>query len=239
MPYQNTKPTKALILAAGFGTRLKPITDKIPKALVEVDGVPMLSRVITMLYNAGIKDIIVNTHYLAEQINEHLKQYQNITISYEPEILETGGGILNVMQNISNQDLLVVNSDVLFSPFHNNPYAKLLDAWDASRMDFLLLAQDKKGTLHKGDLDVISGIIDFDSETKPYIYSGAYIVSPKFFDGYKISKFRVPDVLWQNTGKKERYHAIVNHAPWFDIGTIESLEVANEFIKSYATKAAQ
>ncbi|MFI4984070.1 MAG: nucleotidyltransferase family protein [Rickettsiales bacterium] len=240
MPYQNTKaPTTALILAAGFGTRLRPLTENTPKALIEVGGVPMLGRVIAMLEEAGIKDIIVNTHYLAPQINDFLRSYPKIKISHEPEILETGGGILNVMKNIANEDLLIVNSDVLYSPFHDSPFIKLLNAWDPTQMEFLLLAQDKTHTNHPGDLDVKSGVIDFDSKDKPYIFSGAYIVAPSFFAGYKVSKFRVPEVLMQNPGKKERYHAIVNHTPWFDIGTIQALAVANEFIANYATKAAQ
>lgn len=224
-------PKTALILAAGFGTRLKPLTETTPKALIEVGGLPMLGRVIEMLNVAGIKDIIVNTHYLAHKVDEYLKQHPNIKISHEPEILETGGGILNVMHNIANEDLLVVNADALYSPFHENPYAKLLNRWEPSKMDFLLLVQDKKGTNHKGDLDVQDGIIDFNATNKPYIFSGAYIVSPQLFDGYEVSKFRIPEVLWNAPHKKDRFHAIINNTPWFDIGTQESLNIANQFIE--------
>ena len=145
---KNNKPTKALVLAAGFGSRLKPLTDHTPKSLVEVGGKPMIDRVIDQIKEQGINDIIVNTHYLANKIHDHLAKRGDvkITISHEPEILETGGGVLNVMQNIANEPLLVVSSDNVLGGEYN-AIAQVLDEWNSEEMDFLVALKNKQGVL--------------------------------------------------------------------------------------------
>ncbi len=230
------RPTKALILAAGFGTRLKPLTDRIPKSLVEVGGVPIIDRVIGQIIEQGITDIIVNTHYLAGKIHSYLADRKDvkITISHEPEILETGGGVLNVMKNIANETLLVVSSDNVLGGKHN-AIAQVLEEWDQDKMDFLVALKDKKDVKTykgKGDYSLTeNGKLSY-SEPRPYIFVGAYILKPEFFNGWELSKFRIPDVIAKSANEKSnKIYGTVITSDWFDIGTPEFLEIANEYVK--------
>lgn len=111
------KLTKAMILAAGFGTRLKPLTDKIPKPLIKVNGTPMIEIVIKKLIGKGISDIVINTHYFSEKIKEYFQENKfnaGIHLVYEKEILGTGGGIKNAAEYLRCEDnFLVYNVDIL------------------------------------------------------------------------------------------------------------------------------
>lgn len=233
---KNNKPTKALVLAAGFGSRLKPLTDHTPKSLVEVGGKPMIDRVIDQIKEQGINDIIVNTHYLANKIHDHLAKRGDvkITISHEPEILETGGGVLNVMQNIANEPLLVVSSDNVLGGEYN-AIAQVLDEWNSEEMDFLVALKNKQGVLTYngvGDYSLTQeGKLSY-SDPKEFIFVGAYIVKPEFFSGWQLSKFRIPDVIARVANNTNKNYGTIITSDWFDIGTPEFLKIANRYFKS-------
>ncbi len=107
---------KAVILCAGYGTRLKPLTNTVPKPMVKVMGIPIVEYTIGLLINSGIKDIYINRHHLPEAFdNLCIPEGVNIEFSYEPEILGTSGGILSFENQLKNDDFLVVNGDVLFN----------------------------------------------------------------------------------------------------------------------------
>jgi N-acetyl-alpha-D-muramate 1-phosphate uridylyltransferase len=234
---KNNKPTKALVLAAGFGSRLKPLTDHTPKSLVEVGGRPMIDRVIDQIKEQGIADIIVNTHYLADKIQDHLAKRTDvkITISHEPDILETGGGVLNVMQNIANEPLLVVSSDNILGGKYN-AIAQVLEEWNPEQMDFLVALKDKKNVstyAGSGDYSLTAeGKLSY-ADPKDFIFVGAYIVKPQFFNGWSFGKFRIPDVIAKaaNTNANRSYGTVTT-SDWLDIGTPEFLKIANEYFKS-------
>lgn len=232
----SNKPTKALVLAAGFGTRLKPLTDHTPKSLITVGGRPIIDRVIDQIKEQGITDIIVNTHYLAEKIHNHLANRKDvkITISHEPEILETGGGVLNVMQNIASEPLLVVSSDNVLGGNYN-AIAQVLNEWDAAKMDFLVALKDMKNVKTysgTGDYSISEdGKLSY-QDPKNYIFVGAYIVSPKFFDGWSLGKFRIPDVIARAAKGDNKNYGTITSSDWFDIGTPEFLKTANDFLKN-------
>ena len=137
----STNISTGMILAAGFGTRLKPITLNKPKALVEVGGIPMLQRIIDQFRDLGIKKIIINTHYLAEQIEQFVNKIKDIEIllSYEPNILDTGGGILNAITKFNIDTLLTVNCDCLLIADNTNPLNQLMENWNYKKMEILLL----------------------------------------------------------------------------------------------------
>lgn len=239
---KNSKPTKAVILAAGFGSRLRPITDSTPKALVQVAGKPMLLRNIELVKSLGIRDIIINTHYLADQINEFCKNIEgaNITIVHEPEILETGGGILNIMNTIANEPLLVINSDVVLKSDDAHPLRELLNSWNSKDMELLALLEQNKTQYRRanGDFNLsISGKLLNEGEKKDFIFVGAYIVSPEFFKGYNVHKFRVPEIIFKASGEDHKFFGIENTSAWFDIGSKELLEVANRYLKENEAKA--
>lgn len=239
---KNNKPTKAVILAAGFGSRLKPLTDSTPKALVEVAGRPMLLRNIELIKSLGIKDIIINTHYLAGQINNFCNNVEgaNITLIHEPEILETGGGILNIMHTIANEPLLVVNSDVVLHSRNSHPLSKLVNSWDSQNMELLALLEPNRTQYKRanGDFNLSdAGKLLNEGDRKEFIFMGAYIISPEFFKGYNVHKFRVPEIIFKASGEDHKFFGIENTSTWFDIGSKESLEVANNYLKENEAKA--
>lgn len=234
MQSQKNKPKKALILSAGFGTRLKPITDTIPKALVEVGGKAMLERNLDMIKDAGFSEVIINTHYLSDRIVDFAAHYTGLSIDiiHESEILETGGGILNAMKNIAYEPLLVVNCDIiLHNSDRSNPLLPLLKSWDESKMELLALLQ--KSDTRKGDFNLsTSGKIVNEGEDKKFIFLGAYIISPEFFKGYEVHKFRMPEIIFKAKGEDHKFFGIENHSKWIDIGSLESLKEANSFFKN-------
>lgn len=226
----------AMILAAGFGKRLRPITESVPKALVPVDNRKMLDIIIAQIRGLGIDKIIINTHYLAEQIADHIKKYKDfeIIISYEKEILGTGGGILNAMEKISQETYLVVNCDcLLLSDNGINPLLQLSQVWNPDKMDFLLLSHPlEKAPFHKksGDYNLDkSGKIVKGMGKQHYIWSGAYIVKPEFFEGYQIQHFPITDITFSES-KKDRCYGVINKGDWVDIGSLEALEYANNLM---------
>lgn len=242
--HKTSKPKRAMILSAGFGSRLKPLTETTPKALVKVGGKPMLERNLDIIKNLGIKEVVINTHYLAEQISEFAKNYRGVDIEliHESEILETGGGILNAMREVSNEPMLIVNCDiVLHSQTTANPLSPLMDKWNEDKMDILAFLESNKPKYNKanGDFNLSeTGKLLNEGKFKKYIFMGAYIVSPKFFRGYEVHKFRVPDILFKAKAEEHKHYGIENKSLWLDIGTPESLNAANEFFKNNETKIA-
>jgi MurNAc alpha-1-phosphate uridylyltransferase len=232
-----------MILAAGFGNRLKPITLTTPKPLVKVNNKALIDYAIEHLYEVGIKRIIVNTHYLAEQIHEHLKKYISsdieIIISYEPEILETGGGILNAMQKHCSEPLLVINSDVYIDKHNPEPLlSELLKVWNPETMDLLLLLKDKDDidVFYQGDfnLDTTCRIIRSTIHPHKYVFAGAYIVKPSFFNGKSISKFPIYELFFQSNDEDYmnfNFYGLPLKAKWFDIGTLERLNKLEKYLK--------
>lgn len=234
MVLENNSIKTAMILAAGLGTRLRPLTESIPKALVTIHGEAMLDIIIEQIRSLKINRIIINTHYLADQIANHVKKYKDIeiTLSYEKEILGTGGGILNAMKKIAQETYLIVNCDCLFVyNAMSNPYTQLINAWDPTKMEFLLLSHPtESATFYKG-----TGDYNLNKEHKivrtqkkqDYIWTGTYIIKPEFFKGYKVKFFSITDIVFDKS-KRDRCYGIENKCKWIDIGSIEALKYVNE-----------
>lgn len=223
-----------MILAAGFGKRLKPLTDSMPKALVDVGGRPVIDRVIDQVKSIGIKDIIVNVHYLADEVAAHIKSRKDVNskIIYEDPILETGGGILNAFNQIEDDMLLIMNADNVYG---SNQFLKsLFESWDPLKMNFLVALKEVTGVkTYRGNGDYSLDARGRLSTLNPnYIYSGAYIVTRKFFEGRKVEKFRVPDVIAVDINKDNKNYGLPVDEEWFDIGEPEFLTIANEYVKS-------
>ena len=231
----STKITTGMILAAGFGTRLQPITLSKPKALVEVGGIPMLQRIINQFKTLGITKIIINTHYLAEQIEQYVKNIKDVEIllSYEPIILDTGGGILNAMRKFNVDTILAVNCDCLLRSENANPLSQLLDNWDEKKMEMLLLLQDKNTASlkpAKEDFNLNNeGKIIWTEDERKFIFTGAYVVNRSFFKDFNgDAPFSITKLLFKSDAGQYPYYGIVNKYNWIDIGSIEALEVANK-----------
>lgn len=231
----STNIKTAMILAAGFGTRLKPLTLTTPKALVEVGGMPMLLRIINQLKSTGINKIIINTHYLAEQIEQYVKNISDIEIllSHEKAILDTGGGILNAMNKFNVDTLLTVNCDCLLVG-DQNPLLQLIDNWDENKMEILLLLQERNKSLiatANGDfnLNKENRIIRTNS-THEFMFPGAYIVNKNFFKGFVTEPFSITKILFKSTEGQHPYFGVQNQHQWIDIGTMDALKIANKML---------
>ena len=138
----SVKPTKAMVLAAGFGLRMRPLTEKMPKPLVPVAGQPLLDHVLDKLGDAGVTEAIVNVHYLPDQIINHTasRQHPRVTISDErDQVLGTGGGVVKALPLLGDAPFFHVNSDTLWIDGVRSNLARLAENFDPERMDILLL----------------------------------------------------------------------------------------------------
>lgn len=244
---------KALVFAAGLGTRLKPFTDHHPKALVEIGGVPMLERVICKLVNCGVREMVVNVHHMASQIIDFLRDKQNfgidIHISDESDLLlDTGGGILAARKWLDGtQPFIVHNADILtdfdlkeMESAHDKDgaVASLLVAKrDTSR--YLLLDKDyrMRGWTNIKTEEVKPTSLNCDGLEK-WAFGGVHIISPEIFPmlekfAAKERKFSIMPFYIDACDKA----IIKGYQPskpykWFDIGTPQTLKLANEYMES-------
>jgi len=244
---------KALVFAAGVGSRLKPFTDYHPKAMVEVGGKPMLALVIEKIVKAGITDIIVNVHHFADQIIDFLDKQDfgaTITISDERDcLLETGGGLCKALEHIGHNPVLIHNADILT----DFPLADMIDAHYASNAPVTLLTADRPTSrkfVFDGTVCSLKGWSNLDKEiVKPSTlhindsdmlraFNGVHILSPEIYQ--KLKEYRPNGQPFSIT---DFYIDICNEyvikpfdlpggACWFDIGKPETLEKARQHMKS-------
>jgi len=230
-------PDTALILSAGFGKRLMPITKDIPKAMVEVDGVKVIDRAIKSLVEFGIKKIIVNTYYKADVLESYLHdQYSNskdvdIYISHEDEILETGGGILKALNNFKLEELIVLNCDVVFDKGHVPVLSSIARKWKEGDADFVVGLYPLSESLKtSGDFNIVGDRLSCAGEDKKYIFAGCYFLKRTIFRNLVEEKFSIVKILFEAENLPFTFKAVeLKDIKWFDIGTPETLKIANEF----------
>ncbi len=224
------RPSQAMILAAGIGKRLQPLTLTTPKPLIELHGKPLIQHALDRL--KSIPKIVANTHYLADQIHTYLAD-KDVIISHEDSLLETGGGVLNALPHFTNDPILCLNSDIWWQEDHGNILDDLTAAWDDTTMDVLLILVPKENTLN------FSGPGDFmwddktqtptfrESDSAPYVYTGIQMLHPRVFIGEKPRCFSLVDI-YKKTAKQHRLKAIVMNGKWSDVGTPQALEKLRE-----------
>jgi MurNAc alpha-1-phosphate uridylyltransferase len=139
---------KAMILAAGYGKRMQPITNKIPKPLVQVANITVMDRLLQQLKKSGVEEVIINTAHLAEKIHEHLKNYKDLKIIFSDEIhpLETGGGVKKALPLLGDDPFIVVNGDAIFHDINATVFNQLMESWHPG-MDVLLALIPKENAL--------------------------------------------------------------------------------------------
>lgn len=232
-------PTTAMVLAAGLGTRMRPLTDTIPKPLVRVAGKPLLDHVLDKLTEAGANDVVVNVHYLPDQIVSHLatRKSPRITVSDERDvILGTGGGVVKALPKLGAKPFFHVNSDTLWIDGVRSNLTRLGTAFDADTMDALLLlaptatsigydgagdyAMAADGTLRRRK----------EREVVPFVYAGAAVLSPKLFDGAPQGEFSLVR-LFDRAMEAGRLHGLRLEGVWMHVGTPEAVAEAEEAIR--------
>jgi MurNAc alpha-1-phosphate uridylyltransferase len=224
----------AFILAAGFGKRLRPYTEDKPKPMVAVGGVPMIDQALDKLAEAGISKCVVNTHYKAEILQDHLEQRDGnpqTIISHEPEILDTGGGIANGLSHFAAPFFVVSGDSVWEDAAHKPALEQMKDVWDAEKMDILLLLQPiETMTLTHGvgdyDLDTQGRATRSKSQNGAYMWTSIRINAPKIFKNTPKGPFSYLELL-DEAQQQGRLYGIVHDGIWHHISTPEDLEAVN------------
>jgi MurNAc alpha-1-phosphate uridylyltransferase len=221
-------PATAMVLAAGLGKRMRPLTATRPKPLVEVAGKALLDHALDRLRAAGIKRAVVNVHYLADALEAHLKrraQALEITVSDEREqLLETGGGLVKALPLIDADPFLVVNSDNLWVDGPADSIRALAARWNDAEMDaLLLLVPLARANCHNGRGDFHMDGAGRLSRRKsgrvaPFVFTGVQVVSKRLFAGAKPEPFSL-NRLWDRAIAQGRAFGIVHNGLWFDVGT--------------------
>ena len=229
------RPTTAMVLAAGLGTRMRPLTDTIPKPLVPLAGRPLIDHVLDRLTQAGITRAVVNVHHHADLLEAHLKPrvIPEILISDERGVLlETGGGVVRALALLGDAPFLIHNSDSVWIERGTSNLSRLLDVWNASRMDSVMLlapvscslGYDGPGDFHladDGQLTRRSG-----TERAPYVFAGVSIIHPCMFKGESERRFSL-NWVWDRAIAAGRLFGIPLDGLWMHVGTPEALNDAN------------
>ena len=214
----------AMILAAGRGERLRPITNSVPKAMVEVRGEKLIERHLRMLARAGIETVVINLGWLGEQIADHVgsgEQY-GVNVVYSPEydsMLETGGGIVRALPMLGKDSFWVVNADI-YTDF------EVPDTALAESLDAELILVDTPAHKINGDFDLQIGKI-FNGPDRPLTYSGIARYRARFFAGTKVERFSVVPML-RDAAEAGRLGGTHHAGLWHDVGSPERLEALNQ-----------
>jgi N-acetyl-alpha-D-muramate 1-phosphate uridylyltransferase len=233
------RPDTAVILSAGRGTRMRPLTLTTPKPLLPLYGRPILAYLLERLEAAGVQRIIVNTHHLAEQMAAFLADYPAVTLLRESELRETGGAVTAMLaQNLlPDAPFYVVNGDSYWVDGPSDTLRRLADAFDAAQIDALLLLARAAGTVAEtGRGDFLwprdSGLQRRgERDVAPYLFSGVQIVTPALFAQAPAAPFSM-NCLWDRALEAGRLGAIVHDGVWFHLSTPEDLERANAVLAS-------
>jgi len=225
---------RAMIMAAGFGQRMRPLTNGKPKPLVEVAGKPLIDYGLEHLSDAGCDLAVVNVHYLPDQIEAWAKRHSSprIVISDERgELLDTGGGIVKALPLLGREPFFVVNSDSIWVDKGKPALKRLIARWDDRRMDCLLLLCHPERTIgYDGRGDFLS---DADGrltgrpakDETGLAYIGAYLVHPRLFANVRLTKFSM-NRLWDRAIAERRLYGIEHEGLWLHVGTPDAIPLA-------------
>jgi MurNAc alpha-1-phosphate uridylyltransferase len=228
-----------MVLAAGLGTRMRPITDTLPKPLVMVGGKTLIDWGLDSLLEAGVSKAVINVHYLAGQVEEHLTERKSprIVISDErEELLESGGGLVKALPLLGKKPFFLVNSDTFWIESEGQNLIRLQEMFDSDSMDILLmLVRPKQATGYKGkgdfSMDKQSRLRrPLPDETVPYVYAGAAVIHPRVFKGATAE----PHSLNRQFNKAMadgRLFGMPMQGHWLTVGTPDAIPAAEAVIR--------
>ncbi|KTE75094.1 nucleotidyltransferase family protein [Sphingopyxis sp. A083] len=222
----------AMVMAAGIGKRMRPLTATRPKPLVRVAGKPLIDHSLDRIEAAGISHVVVNVHYLADALEAHLaKQKRSFTLAVSDErgeLLETGGGMVKALPLLKGDPILIVNSDNIWTDGPQDSIRNLARHWDGDRMDGLLLViRQASATGHggKGDFHMDpSGKLSRrkPGRVAPFVYTGIQLISPRLLVGAPDGPFST-NLLWDRAIAAGRLYGLSHMGQWFDVGTPASI----------------
>ena len=224
----------ALILCAGYGKRLNPITLSTPKPLLKVNNVTMLENCINMILSLGIKKIILNTFHLSEQIKNFLNDKKfsaDIRILEDgTEILNTGGGILNMISNSQDDDYLVFNPDTLWKENYINEINQLQNFYYSNQLSNILLVTNKNLSYDKnlkGDFQLKDNLLS-KNLNKDFIYIGCQILNKNLFKKYKVYNFSISEV-WNELLNKKQLNGFESFNKFYHLTNLEIFKKLKDF----------
>ena len=237
------KPTKAMVLAAGLGLRMRPLTDHMPKPLVRVAGSALLDHALDKLADADVEQAVVNVHYLPDQIIEHVagRTRPRVTISDEREkVLGTGGGVVEALPLLGDAPFFHLNADTMWIDGVRPNLNRMAEAFDPAQMDILLLMAPTTtsiGYSGRGDYSMSpNGALRRRREQQvvPFVYAGAAILSPSLFVDAPKGEFSLTKIF-DRANEQERLFGLRLDGVWMHVGTPEAVAAAEEaFLESVA-----
>ncbi len=228
-------PNRAIVLAAGLGTRMRPFNGDLPKPLVRVGGKPLIDHALDRLAEAAVARVVVNVHYLADALERHLasRQAPQIVISDERGVLlGTGGGIAKALPKLGSAPFFLVNSDTVWLDDGEPNVRRLADAFVADAMDALLLLAPRTGSIGyegRGDFALLADRRlrrRGEGETVPFVYAGAAILSPALFANVPYGAFPLT-LLLDRAGASGRLFGLPLAGTWMHVGTPEAVAAAD------------
>lgn len=226
-------PDSLMVFAAGFGTRMGALTAKSPKPLITVAGRTLLDHALNQADGLGLRQIVVNLHYLGDQIADHLKARPEIKLSWEREqILETGGGLRQALPLLGPGPVFTLNSDAVWAGA--NPLRLLSDHWDATRMDALLLLAEPEAALGyggSGDFTLAPDGRISRAGPKGLAYLGAQILNPSGLSGIAETGFSL-NLLWDRMIAEGRVFGLRYPGGWCDVGRPEGIVMAETLLRA-------
>jgi MurNAc alpha-1-phosphate uridylyltransferase len=235
-----TKITTAMLLAAGLGTRMRPLTDTKPKPLIEVGGRTLVDRVLDKLASQGVTRAVVNVHHFADQMTAHLSKRKDIEIVISDErtlLLETGGGVIKALPLLGDDPFFVINTDVTWATAGDTTFRRMADAYNPGTMDALLLLADMSATLGfrgPGDFYLAPDgqlIRRGERPTAPYVFAGTHITRADLLRSYKPEPFSA-NIYWNAMGRAGRLYGTVMAPFWMHVGDPAGRDEAEARLKT-------
>jgi MurNAc alpha-1-phosphate uridylyltransferase len=222
--------TRAMVLAAGLGTRMRPLTLDRPKPLIEVAGRSLLDRGVDVLQRSGVTHVVVNKHYLPDQIDTWAGNRHDVEIAVQDEtglLLDTGGGVARALPHLGDEPFFVLNSDSFWVDGPTPALERMAKFWDDKQMDCLLLLSGKSRSIGfdgPGDfeMDTSGRLSRRDGDTARLVYAGAYLVHPRIFTNAPDGAFSM-NVLWNRLIANRRLFGMEHDDWWLHVGTPQAI----------------
>lgn len=237
-----SSPRRAMIMAAGLGTRMRPLANDQPKPLVKVGGKALIDHAIDRLAAAGVTTLVVNLHYKAELVKEHLARRKGVEIIYSDEsdgLLGTGGGVAKALPHFGSESFFIHNSDTVWVEGYGAALERMKSRWDPANMDALLLmapmvtamGYEGTGDFMMDDAGRLTRVPP--GRVSPFAYPGVQIAHPRLFENPPSGGFST-NILWDRAIEKERLFGIRLDGVWIHVGTPEAVAEAEEYLADLA-----
>ncbi len=228
-----------MIMAAGLGVRMRPLTDDRPKPLIPVAGKALIDHCLDRLVAAGVELAVVNLHYRADMLRAHLSQRRDIEIRYSSEddaLLDTGGGVVKALAHFQNEPFFILNSDSIWVEGYSSALPTMARFWDETRMDGLLLLASMVSALGyegwRGDFRLsATGHVSRvpDRVISPFAFPGVQLVHPRLFAEPPAAVFST-NVMWDRAIAKQRLYGTRLDGVWLHVGSPQARDDAEAFI---------